>query len=280
MASGSVPELFGAERFSDVDQEPTGPLTPIEGYEKKPLVPLEEAVKRIKEQVTDIDRMVWLAKRDLSLPADGLTSEESAAIRLYTMEWPKHHESIYIQLNRALRSEERDRLRPWFSYLKLILTALYKLPSIKGIVWRGICGDVSEDYKKDYIWWGFSSCTTRMEIMQQFTGSSDVSTIFMIECVHGKSISNYSQLKKENEILLMPGTFLRVVDKCKLTKGLHMIHLQETNPPHQLIAPPFNSSLCSNNQSGDQLLLAHPNQKISGITFLLSFQEHFISPHQ
>lgn len=43
----------------------------------------------------------------------------------------------------------------------------------------------------------------------------------------------------ENEIILMPGTYLRVISKSSLAQDLNIIHLQETAPPYQTIAPPF-----------------------------------------
>ena len=98
----------------------------------QPLVPLETAVNSIKPLVHDLDRMVWLAKRNPMKVASDLTTDESAAIYLYTMQWADPWESLYVQLNRTLRNEERNNLKPWFLYLKLFLTALYKLPSIKG----------------------------------------------------------------------------------------------------------------------------------------------------
>jgi hypothetical protein len=189
--------------------------------------------------------MVWTAERNSEDPSDGLTSDESASIHLYTMEWPKGHESFYKLLNEKLRCEKRNELISWFSYLKLFFTALYKLPSLKKVIWRGIRGDVSHLYRKDFIWWGVSSCTDTMEVMQKFVGRSGVRTIFMIECIHGKVIKPHSHHKTENEIILMPGTYLRVINKWSPNDDLYMIQLQEETPPCQLVASPFTSSSSS-----------------------------------
>ncbi|CAF0950817.1 unnamed protein product [Rotaria sordida] len=129
-------------RFLDADKEPLRALTPIEGYEKKPLVSLEEAVRPLRHLLHNLDNMVSTAKWNTREPQDNLTPDESAAIHLYTMQWQKPHSSLYILLNQTLRSEQRIDLIPWFLYLKLLLTALYKLPSIKDVIWRGIRGDV------------------------------------------------------------------------------------------------------------------------------------------
>jgi hypothetical protein len=230
------------DRFTDADREPTKTLMPIEGYEKMPLVSLKEAVSSIDTSIHNLKTMIWTAERNSENPSDGLTSDESASIHLYTMEWPEGHESFYKLLNQKLRSEKRRDLTSWHSYLKLFLTALHKLPSLRKTVWRGICGDVSHLYRKDYIWWGASSCTETMAVMEKFLGRSGLRTIFMIDCINGKSIQSHSFCKDENEILLMPGTYLSVIDKCKPADDLYIIHLREETPPCQLVASPFDSS--------------------------------------
>ncbi|CAF5100969.1 unnamed protein product, partial [Rotaria sp. Silwood1] len=56
------------------------------------------------------------------------------------MEWGDT--SLYRVLNRALRSENRQALKVWFSYLKLFDIALDKLPTVKEPVWRGVRLDI------------------------------------------------------------------------------------------------------------------------------------------
>ena len=205
MASATS-EIINA-RFLDASEEPNQVLLPIRGYEKEPLLSLEEATQPLDQVLNDLDMMVDTAKRNSKKPADGLSSNESAAIHLYTMQWSKPHLSLYTTLNNILRSERREPLEPWFRYLKLVLTALYKLPSLKRTIWRGVRGNLSDQYQDDQIWWGFSSCTESVEVMEQFIGKSGVRTLFSIECINGKAIRPHSYYKKENEILLMPGTY-------------------------------------------------------------------------
>ncbi|CAF2940458.1 unnamed protein product [Rotaria sp. Silwood2] len=232
-------------RFLDANEEPSQTLLPIAGYEKEELLPLEEAVRPITTLLYDLDTKVYIAKRNSQKPADGLTCDQSAAINLYTIEWEEPHDSLYTLLNRTLRSSERKALKPWFSYLKLFLTALYKLPSTKGVIWRGIRGDVYDQYNIDQVWWGVSSCTETMQVMERFVGRSGVRTLFTIECISGKAIGAHSFYKNENEIVLMPGTYLRVKDKWSPNENLYMIHLREENPPYQFIAPPFSKESTS-----------------------------------
>ncbi|CAF3680916.1 unnamed protein product [Rotaria sp. Silwood1] len=235
-----------SNRFLDADKEPLRALTPIEGYEKKPLVSLEEAVQPLRNLLHNLDNMVSTAKWNTREPSDSLTPDESAAIHLYTMQWQKPHPSLYTLLNETLRSEQRIDLIPWFLYLKLFLTALYKLPSIKDTIWRGIRGDVNNQYKTDQIWWGISSCTDTMEVMERFVGRSGVRTLFNIEAVNGKAIKAHSHFPSENEILLMPGTYFKVRGKWSPAENLLIIQLKETEAPWQTIAPPNQPNLPAN----------------------------------
>jgi len=52
----------GICRSSDLTSEPQEILPPIQGYEEKPLVSLEEAVEPLSSLVPQIDHMVWIVK--------------------------------------------------------------------------------------------------------------------------------------------------------------------------------------------------------------------------
>jgi hypothetical protein len=230
------------QRFSDFDEDPSTMLMPIKGYEKKPLVTLEEAVEPLVPFVPDVKRMAYIAKTKCKKPpADNLSIDESASIMLYSMEWDPYKECLYYVLNATLRSENRKQLVPWFLFLKLILTAFARLASSHRFVYRGIKRDLRKDYPRGetVIWWGFSSCTSTMDVLQneQFLGSTGARTFFTIECTNGKDIRNHSYFKKEEEILLPPGRQFTVVACLSQPGGLHMIQLIETEPPFPLLEP-------------------------------------------
>ncbi|CAF1280175.1 unnamed protein product [Didymodactylos carnosus] len=143
----------------------------LSGYEKRPLVSLEEAIEPLNEIVPDIRRNTWITKVRTEKDGtrkDGLTRDESAAIALYTMEGKSVGCSLETILNQSLRSEERTHIKPFFSYLKLFMTALQKLPSFEGIVWRGMESDLSQEYKKGQrgVWWHVSSTTPDAEVLK------------------------------------------------------------------------------------------------------------------
>ena len=157
-------------RISDFASEPCTMLMPIKGYEKKPLVSLEEAVEPIVAVVPDVQQMTYVAKEKCKkIKNNKLSLDESASLMLYSMEWEPQEECLYYVLNATLRMENRKQLLPWFSYLKLILTAFARLPSAHRFVYRGIKRDMRKDYPKGekIIWWGFSSCTSTMDVLRK-----------------------------------------------------------------------------------------------------------------
>ena len=230
-----------ALRFADLGTLPERMLAPLDGYEDLPVVSLEEAVQPLVNLVPKVERNVYVVKKNCQQPKDGLTSDESAAIMLYTLESNSHEHSLYVILNATLRSEQRDRLKPWFLYLRLILTALTRLPSKRRTVFRGVRGDLQQQYSKDNIciWWGFSSCTSSIEVLkcQSFFGQTGTRTLFHIECLNGKDIKNHSFVQHEDEILLLPARELKVKGILDSGNGLHIIQMEETEPKYPLLEP-------------------------------------------
>ncbi|CAF1459896.1 unnamed protein product [Adineta steineri] len=235
-------------RVSDIAKEPQKMLMPIRGYEEMPLVPLEEAVTPLISILREIQDYAYVAKqRCESVPLDGLTHDESASIMLYSMEWKPHDECLYFALNATLRTEDRRKLERWFSYLKLILTALEKLPSIRRHVFRGVNLDLSNQYTegKTFVWWGFSSCTTSIGVLEneQFLDKTGQRTLFTIECDSGKDISRHSYFQSEKEVLLLAARQFIVVGCLQPAAGLRMIQLKETKPPITLLQSVTNQSV-------------------------------------
>jgi hypothetical protein len=63
--------------------------------------------------------------------------------------------------------------------------------------------------------------------------------MFSIETSSGKLISGHSYFQQEDEIILPPGRYLKVVDKSSPAQDLYIIHLREIAPPHPMLADPF-----------------------------------------
>ena len=136
----SAKHNLAVSRYTDLEGEPVKRLlAPISGYQTEELVPLEKAVEKVAYLFEEIEGNVWVAKHNCSNPADGLSEDMSASIHLYTMQFGTEP-SLYHELNKCLRAENRQALKPWFPFLKLFLTALYTLPSHARTVWRGVRG--------------------------------------------------------------------------------------------------------------------------------------------
>ena len=234
MAAKSMPAADddGAGRFLDVDVVPRRMLMAIEGYQNRPLVSLEEAVAPLLEIVPTIGRKADQAKEDAKREkTESLPIEQHAAIKLYTMEWSSYNRSLYYCLNEALRDEDRDRLKPWFLYLKLLLTALLQLPSTSCKVFRGMKKDLRNEYPAGthVLWWGFSSCTSDRELMRRdrFLGSRGPRTLFSIEARTAKDIVSFSRYRTERELLLLPARQFEVLSCRPHDDGLVEIHMKE-----------------------------------------------------
>jgi hypothetical protein len=115
--------------IESIRDEPKKMLQPISGYEKVTVKSLDDACEPIKDLFDQkLKQNITIAKMNSTAPEDGLSPDESASIHLYTMEWDVHDNSLYMVLNRTLRLADRAKLLPWFKYLKLFLTAFFKLP--------------------------------------------------------------------------------------------------------------------------------------------------------
>ncbi|CAF1548775.1 unnamed protein product, partial [Rotaria sp. Silwood1] len=93
MATGEDGDAQRFMRVSDINKEPLEMQMPICGHEKMPLVSLEEAVAPLVSILPEVQHYASVAKQQCkTVPADGLTRDESASIILYTMDWKPHEE--------------------------------------------------------------------------------------------------------------------------------------------------------------------------------------------
>jgi len=215
-----------ANRF--FSSEPSNEKSAINDYLHSKLVSLEEAIRPVAHIVADIFNHAATAKAARMSPADNLTQDESAAIYLYTMET-----DLYFKLNNALRMDMIEKVKPWFLYLKLLYTALNKLPSTKAYIWRGITGNIKSQYTKNshLIWPGVTSASLDLNAVDRFLSDQTHCTVFFIQCQYGKSVANHSAFPEEQEIILMPDT--KLVVKGSLMKFLfNIVQLEEQINPN------------------------------------------------
>ncbi|CAF1483272.1 unnamed protein product, partial [Rotaria sordida] len=164
----SVHELTASYRYSDFGTVSRISLLPITGYQDCPEVSLDIALLPVAHLLNNIKEKIAVARQNCTCPKDGLNQDQSAAIHLYTMEWYPLEKCLYIVLNGTLRSKDRNLLIPWFSYLKLLLTALWKLPPVECTVWRGIKANLADEYQQGekHTWWNLSSTTPTLTLLE------------------------------------------------------------------------------------------------------------------
>jgi hypothetical protein len=220
-------------------------LSPIVEYAQEPLLPLFKACAPLNNILHNLSLYIQLALNETSeQPPDGLTIDESAAIRLYTIEWDTPHQSLYSMLNYTLKNNDREQLRPYFKYLKLFLTALAKLPCVPQLtVWRGVTKNLSVEFPPGtpVTWWAFSSCTASLTVLENnmYLGTTGERTLFSVDAINGRTIRNHSHFDIEEEILLLPGTHMIVQSQLTPARDLYIIHLKQVIPEQVLLEPPF-----------------------------------------
>ncbi|CAF4211203.1 unnamed protein product [Rotaria sordida] len=157
------------------------------------------------------------------------------------MGWEPLDKCLYVVLNDTLRSSKRQqKFRPWYLFMRLFLSALFRLPPLPKVAYRGVKLDLSERYVegKTIVWWGFSYCTTAVGILksEQFLGTTGTRTMFTLQCQSARDIRKHSYYPVEDEVLLMAATQFQVMG-CLNQGNLHIVQLEETRPPFPLLQP-------------------------------------------
>jgi hypothetical protein len=208
-----------------------GMAASINGFEATPLSSLRETVTFIVGPGTPAQPALAggcaaaEARADALLAGGpdehGLNRDEIAAIHLYTQD------VMYTPLNRALWSEERGAVKPYWGYIRLLQHALFKVPKCEaGTIYRGI----KEPYQpitepamlakatqsggsgEPEIWWGFSSCSTDLQATKTFLGMEGVRVLYTIEGgSSARDVRGYSAYPAEAEVLMPFGSAFTVV---------------------------------------------------------------------
>ncbi len=89
-----------------------------------------------------------------------------------------------------------------------------------------------------------TSCTASIDVLESpnYLGKSGTRTMFSIQTNSGKDIRAHSYFEDEDEILLPPGLYFRVMGCLNPAEGLHVIQLREIPPPYLMLAEPFDLS--------------------------------------
>ncbi|GAA3503709.1 hypothetical protein GCM10019016_108200 [Streptomyces prasinosporus] len=215
------------ERLSGVKDE--GLVLPaITGVFDTPLMDFRDAVGPVTELLPALDRYAErshaFGRRRVDERAGALSADAIAALHLYTCE-----SVFYRRINAVLRSPDRTRVVPYLPYLRLLFSAVERLPAHTRPLWRGVPLDLRAQYPlgRTVTWWGVSSCTPRPEVARGFLGSRGRRTLFEVTPRRAVGIRDFSAFTEEEEFILSPGTQLKVTGVRTERGGLCTVRLTE-----------------------------------------------------
>lgn len=191
------------------DKNKAKPLTPISGVLTTALPKtLKDALPTSDQGCVSsaVAKGAQHEKWQTGNPSTRMNKELYAAICLYTG-------SFYSGINATLRDANRDKILPYFKYLKMLFEACERLKFHHKTLWRGIGVDLSSQYKvgNTVTWWSISSVTSAKSVAEGFMHSwSGPCTFCTIEAKTAVDISCISFIPSEKEYLLLPGTQLKV----------------------------------------------------------------------
>ncbi|MFI9306179.1 ADP-ribosyltransferase domain-containing protein [Streptomyces triculaminicus] len=215
------------DRLSSVKDEGLS-LPAITGVFDTPLMDFRDAVTPVAELLSGLDRHVEqsheFGKRRADEAAGDLSADAIAALYLYTCE-----SAFYREINTILRSPDRTRLVPYLPYLRLLFSAVSKIPAHTESLWRGVSLDLRAQYPlgRTVTWWGVSSCTSKLSVARGFLGSRGKRTLFEVRPLRAVGIRRFSAFTDEEEFILTPGTQLKVTDVKAERGGLCTVKLTE-----------------------------------------------------
>ncbi|MFJ8918449.1 Uracil-DNA glycosylase [Streptomyces sp. LamerLS-316] len=203
-------------------------LPAITGVFDTPLLEFQEAVEPVVSLLAGIDRHVGrsyeFGKRRADEEAGELSADAVAALHLYTCE-----SAFYREINAVLRSPDRTKVVPYLPYLRLLFSAVSRLPAHTAPLWRGVSLDLRAQYPlgRTVTWWGVSSCTSEAAVARSFLGSRGKRTLFEVTPARAVGIRRYSAFTGEEEFILSPGTQLKVTGVKAERGGLCTVRLTE-----------------------------------------------------
>lgn len=216
------------ERLTGVKDE--GLVLPaITGVFDTPLMDFQDAVAPVSAAMSGlaghIQRSRDFGKQRADQVADcGPSADAIAALHLYTCE-----SAFYREINSVLRSPDRTRVTPYLPYLRLLFSAVSKLPAYTQPLWRGVSLDLRAQYPvgRTVTWWGVSSCTSELKVARAFLGSRGKRTFFEVTPARAVGIKRFSAFTGEEEYILTPGTQLKVTEVKSESRGLCTVRLSE-----------------------------------------------------
>lgn len=170
---------------------------------------LESSLQGFLDEIDHLDHYIQQAKQLCNKSSEyNLTIDESAAIYLYTYEWNEN--SLQSVLNQALQSGIPIKIERWQEFWYLFINALKKLPTIQRTIWKGLPNDLvlTFDSSSDIVCWNITSGCLSEKMMKSMLHHDSI--LCSINVLQGKDIRAYTCDNSYEEILLLPGTHLRL----------------------------------------------------------------------
>ena len=231
-------------RIEDVEADLSN-LNIIRGIKATPKLSLMEcldfALKRVPTLHPHQDVIIQSAEDGIKLmmkkfkEIQTLTVDEAAAVYMYTQ-----NTALYIQVNYALRVLDREAIKPFFPYIRLLLDGLHNLPLETRTVYRGVkpqSGSLHDieffkkayDVDTEFVWWAFTSSTGNISTLSKilFHGDEGDRIKFIITTRSAIDIRVYSAFPNEDERIIMPGTKFKVIGCLDCGHGLYEIQIEE-----------------------------------------------------
>lgn len=220
--------------FLDSIESSQGLLPFIEDYIKTPPVSLENAIIPLISVVPDIESMLQQVKAKYKDIESGWTADQSHAIKLYLSKQEPRENSLFYNLNKTLRSLDRQKLRPWLLYLRLIVAALSQSAPITTAIYLHVDKDLGAQYSTGTTatWWNFTLCKLERNPSEKkrIFNRTTRKTLFVINCTSGRKIHEHMLDASEGAALLPPGCRFSIVESTDDGNGCRQITLVETRP--------------------------------------------------
>ena len=197
-------------------------------------------------------------------------------------------------MNEHLRGTDRSKIEPYkpyappprrrpslqnspplpVSFLKLLVTALHKIPPSTNTLYRGVAKSLAQlpqkfEKGKSVVWWAVTSTASHVSVLEnpQFMGKSGPRCLFTIKATSARDIQRYSAMgSTEREFVLPPGSCFVVEDILDAGSGLSIVQLVEDASMKLLKfqLPPASSSVSSSAAAASSLSSASSSSAAIG----------------
>ena len=211
----------------------------VQGYQNERILSLEEALKPVTKMFPDISQQIQKAQKKRYYSEKGvLTEDKSAAIYIYSM---KGTNNLHFHFQKAWDSKDKSQLKPWFKYLKLLKSALNKLPDVQTKVWQQINRSAVEEILQagqSQLYTCMGTCSRSIEELNDVLDKKPASKVIMVGygLVSGKDVTPYAE-GEAKEVLVWPGAKIYVAKKEIDDQGdLTKMHLDRMGKCYELLS--------------------------------------------